>query len=195
MVDRPVPEVAPGPGAPRVHVDVAPGSAPGVELRERLGYETIPVVVLLNEGTATGFRSVAVGRSVCAVPCERVVDGRADHEFYFGGPGLGESGRFKLARENGDVFLTVHARSRGFYIAGVVLAVVGAGAMGLGTVAVALTAANGGYRGGPDGGGSPVPFGMLGAGSALLGVGITLIFAGRTTFTRSAGPPAVALSW
>jgi hypothetical protein len=174
---------------------VAPGASEGVELREMLGYKDVPLVIMSDLGTGTGVKSIPVGRPVCAAPCSRVVDGRTDHEFYFGGDGLGASRRFKLTEESGDVFFTVQPRRQSLYVAGEVLAVVGAGALGLGTSIVAIVAATDGYRNNPPSGGSLAPFVMLGAGSALLGTGIALLLAGRTTYAESRMPPTLALSW
>jgi hypothetical protein len=206
MVVRPVPEVAPGPGAPRVHVTVAPGSAPGVELRQLLGWEVIDYNIQAPSGSAngampaaagdSGAKTVAVGRRVCEPPCDRAVDGRRGEEYYFAGPGVTESSHFTLAGESGDVSFTVRPGRSSVARAGVVLAALGGITAAVGTTVTLLFAAGGDYSGGssPTGGTLGPPIAM-GVGAAVLGAGIALVLMGKTTYTRTRVPTTVALSW
>ena len=105
----PSPEpVLPGPGTPRVHVTVEPTSAlRAVELHQLVGLDLIPYSIHGRYGSASGTIETVVGRRVCAPPCEVVVDGRRGQEFFFTGPGISESSRFRLGREAGDVSFIV----------------------------------------------------------------------------------------
>src|SRR5690348_9754879 len=87
--------VVQGPGAPRVHVELPAGnSLEGIELRELAGWKLTPYSHQSAGVTATGARSEAIGRPVCAPPCGLVIDGRGGQEFYFAGPGIRKSDHF-----------------------------------------------------------------------------------------------------
>lgn len=111
--------LVPGPGRPRVHLQI-PGE------RALTLYEM--------QGSAPGLVPI------CNAPCDRVVDGRNGQSFVLGGPGLSRSLPFSLL--SADASLTIHARPgrRALWIAGWVLTSVGAAAVLAG--AATLTAAD-----------------------------------------------------
>jgi hypothetical protein len=105
------PSHEPGPGRPRVHVEVQGRSE--VQLLE------------LSPGD-DARRGEPVETTVCTAPCDRMVDGRAGQTFALGGPALTRSRGFTLI--DADDPLTIHVRPgrRAVLIAGWVLASIGA---------------------------------------------------------------------
>lgn len=177
--------VAPGPGAPRVHVMVAPSSAlRTVELHEIVGLDRVPYSIQGRYGSVSGATETAVGRRVCAPPGDIVIDGRRGQKFFFTGPGISESSRFKLNREAGDVSFIVSPGRRTVHAVAVPLAGIGGVGVVVGGALMTLSSASGSRGEGAVGGG------VLGVGAALLGVGFALLLAGTTTYeSQNSDPP------
>jgi hypothetical protein len=97
-------EAAPPPlGLPRLHIDAE-----------------IPVV-LHEVARERGVPHLPV----CASPCDRVIDGRGGQRFFFGGRGIPQSPRFRLANESGELTARVHAGSSGLRAYGIALVSLG----------------------------------------------------------------------
>lgn len=121
-------EATAGPGRPRVHLEVR-GDRP-LTL-----YESVAPA-----GPGPTRRRAATLHPICNAPCDRVVDGRQGQSFVLGGPGLSRSVPFSIL--SSDTALTIHARPgrRALFVAGWVLASIGAAAVLAG--AATLTAAD-----------------------------------------------------
>jgi len=119
----------------------------------------------------------------CLAPCDRVVDGRLGNEYYFGGPGVTDSGRFTLLDYQGAVRARVSAGSQGLRTASKVLFWVGVGLAAPGS-AIFMATTNASSSSLDDGkrGLHTVSTGMLLGGAASMVAGIVMYFSSRTTF-------------
>lgn len=129
------------------------------------------------------LRYTLVSGVLCRMPCDRVIDGRLGNEYYFGGSGVTDSGRFTLLDYQGAVKARVNAGSQGLRTASKVLFWVGVGLAGPGS-AIYLATANAST--GPSDAGirglHTVSGGMLLGGAASMVAGIVMYFSSRTTF-------------
>ena len=173
----------PGPGTPRVHLQLDPPdtSLPGVELREVAGWELETYHTNTPVSSISGTRLVPSSRGLCPVPCGVIIDGRGDHEFFFSGPGIHTSKRFQLAYESGDLLFKVHPGSQGQWRAGELITVGGSGIMVIGAALLTVVALKGSSS---NGGERFIPSAsILGLGTVLVGVGVTLLRTGGTTYS------------
>lgn len=173
-----MPDAQASPGAPRIHVALPPNSSQQVELQELRGVELRPMSIQGPDGGVRGMTAWSIGRPVCGPPCGRIVDGRHGQEFYFAGPGVSESAHFTLTRETGDLFFTVRPGHAAAEKAGTALTGLGAAGVVVST-AILIAASTGALR-------APTqrdPAVVVGVSSAVLGAGLALLLAGRTTFT------------
>lgn len=126
----------------------------------------------------------SAGFAICAAPCDRVLEPRADQTFVFTGPGIPSSSSFRLDPLRGDVTARVSGGSLAQYWTGSALLI--AGGM---TVLAAIPAGAAAEKNGPA-----IGAGTAGAGVAVAAAGLFLLLRGRTTYSLG-GPGAVALGF
>jgi len=159
-----------------------------VELHQHVGWDLRRRSVQGPQGGMTGTAVSVVGQRVCAAPCDLIVDGQGGQTFFFAGEGISESEPFSLAGESGELFYKVKQGSSSAHRASFPLMGLGGAGVLVGAVVMGIGA---GRRGDTLKHGGVV----FGVSSALVGLGIGLLFAGRTTFTVShqdPSPPASA---
>jgi hypothetical protein len=181
--------LVPGPGTPRIHLQLDPPdtSFPGVELREVAGMQLEAYRSSGPIHTVSGMRLVPGSRGLCPVPCGAIIDGRGAHEFFFSGPGIHTSTHFELANQSGDLVFKVSPGSQGQWRSGELITVAGSGLSVFGGVLLTVAAANGKL----DEAKAAIPgASVLGLGTVLVGLGVTLLLTSRTTYSvqRVQGP-------
>lgn len=119
--------VQPGPGAPRLHIELTRPA--DLKLYEVTGEITV-------NNFATGPSSGSIHRPVCVAPCDRVIDGRSGQSFFFNGDGVLKSRKFSLSQRSGDVVARVKPGRPGLRVGGI--ATMAVGGAGLGTAALLL---------------------------------------------------------
>jgi len=145
---------------PRVHVEVERGPRPVVLIAREAGRAEV-----------RGLREVALEQGVCVAPCDEVIDPSQAPGFFVAGAGMLPSSTFDLPPK-GDVTVRVRGGRRGAFLAGWVLAGVGAPALVGG--AVAMTLAD------DDRERLRVGAAVAGAGVSLVLTGAILVATGRT---------------
>ena len=115
--------VQPGPGAPRLHI----------ELTRPADLKLYEVTGEISVASYSGFASGTTSSPVCAAPCDRVIDGRRGQSFFFNGDHVLKSRKFSLSEHDGDVVARVKPGRPARRVGGIIgLALGGAG---LGTAA------------------------------------------------------------
>jgi len=127
-----------------------------------------------------------VSKYICEAPCDKLVDGREGHRFFFSGPGMLPSQQFRLEQRDGYITARVHGMGLGRMVGGVLLTTFGgtfalSGTMlfGLSFMSTKPTATN------PDpdqSTGEMRTAGLIigGIGTGMLVGGILLVAGGRT---------------
>lgn len=127
-----------------------------------------------------------VSKYICEAPCDKLVDGREGHRFFFSGPGMLPSQQFRLEQRDGYITARVHGMGLGRMVGGVLLTTFGgtfalSGTMlfGLSFMSTKPTATN------PDpdqSAGEMRTAGLIigGIGTGMLVGGILLVAGGRT---------------
>ena len=176
---------APGPGTPRVHLELDPpdSTLPEVELRQVAGLEAQLVSGGGPMASWQGARIVPGSIGICPVPCGAVINGRENRDFFFGGQGVHVSSHFQLGNEGGDILIKVHPRSGVQWKAGEVLTILGSPLLLLGTIVLTNNLIKGADSTAP----ATV---FTGTSAALVAAGIVLMVTGRTTYSiHRAWPP------
>jgi hypothetical protein len=140
-----------------------------------------------QSGPMYGVSSISgnVNSVVCLAPCDTWVGGPSGQEFFLGGDGIHPSSNFMLPA-TGRIGIKASPGSKLSWGAGVVFVALGGAAAGTGGVVLAVSQTNSMVQGFAVPGGA-----MLGAGLAVLAIGIPLMLNGRTTYTLE--PSGVAL--
>lgn len=119
--ERVAPVDPPSRGRPRLHLDVSP-------------VRPVTLFEVDSEIVASGYNASMYGmkfRSVCAAPCDAIVDGTRGQEFFLGtgeGAVWTASRKFTLADQQGPVTMRVKPGNRALRIAGAVVLGIGIGA-------------------------------------------------------------------
>ena len=156
-------------GVVRVHIE----SDKPVELIEVTG---------AARGTTAYGSFVVIGlKSLCASPCDKVVDGSDGHKFFISGDGVPSSSGFALQGYTGNVQVDVDAGSSALRYGGgyTLMALGGAGVVG-GATMLSL-----GLIGDSNSDLTPVGGALLGGGALLLGGGIAMWILGDTNIEVS----------
>lgn len=99
----------------------------------------VPLVRVLADRPGVGVYRAGYSEPLCVAPCNQRLDGRDGTPVYFGGPGIRPSEPWALERMYGEARFRVQAGSRAKAIAGLVLAITGVSAAGLGGVGLGTT--------------------------------------------------------
>lgn len=177
----------PGPGAPRVHLELDPpdSTLPEVELREVSGLEEQTYGTSGPMATSTGIRLVPGSIRVCPIPCGAIIDGTRGRELFFGGEGIRTSSHFHLENETGEIVIKVNPSSGAQWKAGEGLAIAGGPLLLFGTIMLAGIASTDSHAR------SLEPAGIFaGSSAALLTAGIVMMVTGGTKYTIKRAPPA-----
>ncbi|MEM6296493.1 MAG: hypothetical protein AAGA54_34825 [Myxococcota bacterium] len=154
---------------------VAAATPPGPTVTIDVTRGPKPVTLIAREATRAEVRGLGgrspMGPGVCTSPCEQVVAVDGAPGFFIAGPGVLPSSTFDLP-PRGDVQLEVRAGRRAGFLAGWVLA--GVGAPTLLTGATLMTFAD------DDRGRLRTGAVVAGAGAAVLITGAVLVATGRT---------------
>lgn len=112
----PVPTV-PTKGMPFVHVE---SDWPELELQRVDGEIGAGIYTNKNQiGPQT------LSKYICEAPCDKLVDGREGHRFFFSGPGMYPSEQFRLEQRDGYITARVHGVGIGRMIGGILLTTTG----------------------------------------------------------------------
>ncbi|MEP7119677.1 MAG: hypothetical protein ABJE95_02160 [Byssovorax sp.] len=182
----------PGPGAPRVHLQLDPpdSTLPEVELREVAGLEEQTYGASGPMGGSSGVRLVPGSITVCPIPCGAILDGTPHREFFFGGEGIRASKHFHLENETGELTIKVKPSSGVQWKAGEGLTIAGSPLLFFGTILLAN------WLGSKGVGSKPVPAPIIvftGASAALVVSGIAMMLTGGTTYSiQRSAPPRTA---
>lgn len=178
--DKPIEPVVPIPtmatpqkGLPRLRIEA---DRPGVRLMR--------IDRVMSDEMGEGM----LVKSVCAAPCDQVIDGRKRQTFFFGADGMVPSRGFRLSRLDGDIVAHVHggsivARQVGFLFGafGGAAMLGGATMLGVGyTKSESHLSNEGKVVEGPNPTLTTGGFIVLGAGAAMITTAIVLVLTAKT---------------
>ncbi len=179
----------PGPGTPRVHLELDPPDSgfPEVELREVAGLQEKVYSYGGARGGVQGVRLLPGSLGVCPVPCGAIIDGRLGREFFFAGSRIRSSSHFHLENESGELLIKVKPGSGIQWNAGEGLVIAGTPLAIFGTILLAAQ----GSRSDHSSFGTVAPAAVFTATSgALIGAGILLMLTSGTTYSLHRIAPA-----
>lgn len=111
-----------GPGAPRLHIELTRPA-------------DLKLYAVTGEITMSNFRtgpSTGITYSpVCAVPCDRVIDGRQGQSFFFNGDGVLKSRKFSLSEHSGELVARVKPGRPSLRVGGIAAMALGGAGFGM----------------------------------------------------------------
>jgi hypothetical protein len=165
------------PGVVRLHID----SPKPVQLQEIAASGVVATSLPWSPTFGPGYMSatVTMTRSVCASPCDRIIDGRSGSRFVVAGDGITSTEQFLLSEQRGDVTLDLDPGSRWVRRGGVGLTIAGGVGMVVGGILIVVGATSNDRMSRPL---VPIAGVAVGVSGAMLISGIVMIVGSRSTY-------------